>query len=287
MTNHIVSGSEYLSLPRAPEAWLLKPLIPAGGACLLYGDSKVGKSFAAIQLALSLQSGTPWLGFPVVQPGPVVYVQLDTPRSLWAERLEDIRRTGLNTDALLLADRETLGTFPFNILYPEHRALLGASLRPLQPSAVILDTIREAHDGDEDKSTIMRNVIAELVAATAPAALILIAHARKVSAEQPRTDLTGDNRGSSYVVGRMDSIIKFTPRTMHYTGRAVESGQIRCYRDDHGLWHPETSELIAHLETVLADTALTSVLSKAKALSTLTGKSVEACRNILRRAASD
>src|SRR3990167_5077041 len=145
MTNHIVSGAEYLTLPRAPEAWLLKPLIPAGGACVLDGDPKVGKSFAAIQLALSLQSGDPWLGFRVVSPGPVVYVQLDTPRSLWAERIETIRATGLDTNALLLADRETLGTFPFNILYPEHRALLCAALRPLAPSAVIVDTIREAH----------------------------------------------------------------------------------------------------------------------------------------------
>src|SRR3990167_6866481 len=146
----ILSGGEDLSLPRAPETWVVEPLIPTSGACLLYGDPKVGKSFAAIQLALSIQEGREWLGFPTRARGPVVYVQLDTPRSLWASRLANIRITEPGVDRLLCADRETLDTFPFDILRPDHADLLTVSLREIQPIAVIIDTIRESHSGDEN-----------------------------------------------------------------------------------------------------------------------------------------
>src|SRR5688572_32876186 len=111
----IVTGLEYLKLPRAKETWLVDPILPTSGALLLYGDPKVGKSFAALQLAAALASPSveESFGFPVKTHGPVVYVQLDTPRSLWAERLEEVRESGVNTDSIHFADRETLDCFPF------------------------------------------------------------------------------------------------------------------------------------------------------------------------------
>ena len=278
----IVSGVEYLSLPRAPEAWVVEPLIPTSGACLLYGDPKVGKSFAAIQLALSIQEGREWLGFPTRARGPVVYVQLDTPRSLWASRLANIRITEPGVDRLLCADRETLDTFPFDILRPDHADLLTVSLREIQPVAVIIDTILESHSGDENDSTTMRNVVSSLVAVTHPAALIVVAHSRKSIGDQG-ADLIGDNRGSNYVVGRMDSIIRFSRRTAHYTGRAIEEGSIRIHREDNGLWTPDNDEIESHIIAVMNDPSLPTVRARAMELAVRTGKSEEAARSILRR----
>ena len=257
-------------------------MIPTSGACLLYGDPKVGKSFAAIQLALSIQEGREWLGFPTRARGPVVYVQLDTPRSLWASRLANIRITEPGVDRLLCADRETLDTFPFDILRPDHADLLTVSLREIQPVAVIIDTIRESHSGDENDSTTMRNVVSSLVAVTHPAALIVVAHSRKSIGDQG-ADLIGDNRGSNYVVGRMDSIIRFSRRTAHYTGRAIEEGSIRIHREDNGLWTPDNDEIESHIIAVMNDPSLPTVRARAMELAVRTGKSEEAARSILRR----
>ena len=282
MPSPIVSGAEYLALPRAPETWLIEPIIPTSGACLLYGDAKVGKSFAAIQLALAIQSGGDWFGFPVRTRGPVVYVQLDTPRSLWATRLAAIGESEPEIAHLGCADRETLDIYPFDILNPLHADLLTVALREIQPVAVVVDTIREAHSGDENDSTTMRNVVSSLVASTQPAALITVAHSRKSIGDQG-ADLIGDNRGSNYVVGRMDSIIRFTRRTMHYTGRAVEEGTIRIHREDNGLWTADNDEVQAHIEAVLADSSLTTTRARAQELAVKIGKSEEAARSILRR----
>jgi RecA-family ATPase len=199
----IVSGQDYLKLPSSPATWLVEPLLPSSGAMLLYGDAKVGKSFAALQLANAIQSGQSWLGFPT-RKGNVVYIQLDTPR---------------------MADRETLDAWPFDILDPEHLITLRDELQALKPDFVIIDTLRESHSADENDSTEMQEAIAALVAATKPAALCLISHARKPSQESDYS-LMADNRGSNYVVGRMDAIVRFTSKSARVSGRSIEEHSI-------------------------------------------------------------
>lgn len=278
----ILSGTDYLSLPRDPETWLIKPLLPTSGAAILYGDPKVGKSYAALQLALALRTGEPWLGFQIPQAGPVVYIQLDTPRSLWTLRLDELGAAGHAMNLIHYADRETIGVFPFDILNPEHKSLLIEALKPLKAVAVVMDTIREAHSADENDSTAMRNVIGELVAATQPAALVLISHSRKPS-QDGGYDLLADQRGSGYVVGRMDCILRMTKKSLYFTGRGIEEGSIRISREETGFWAPETAELDIHILNVLSDKSLTTTRARAKALAILIGKSEEACRSLLRR----
>lgn len=333
----IVSTEEYLALPRAPETWLIEPLLPKGGALLLYGDPKIGKSFAALQMAECLTSATNWLGFDIPnhhqnqeentpdtshsstgqsRPHPqnrVVYIQLDTPRSLWAERLEKLRAashhptktTYTSTDksgwadklnqqpssetpqlpSLLSrihwADRDTLETWPFDILRDDHQVLLKSILDPIAPDVVILDTLREAHSGDENDSTVMQNVIARLTAAVNPAALVLISHSRK-SNHEAGPDLMNDPRGSSYVVGKMDGIVRFSYSSMRVSGRAIDEQSIPIVREDNGFWNLASDPLRKDAEILLADAEL-STYEMARRLHDMTGKSESACRAYLRR----
>lgn len=280
-----VTVDDYLRLPREPEVFLLKPLIPAGGSCLLYGAPKLGKSYLGIQVATALSGmAKDWLGFPVMLSGRVLYLQLDTPRSTWAHRFSEmIKKGGLAyNDNLLLADRETIEHYPFDILQPAHMQYLFQLVRKHEPIAVVIDTIREAHSGDEDNSTSMRNVIANLVYATHPAALILVSHARKL---QPDIDknLMDDHRGSSYVTGRMDAILRLTRTRLYYTGRSIEEGDIRLERLDSGLWAPFEDDNAPHVAKVLQDPGLKTLRAKARQLAPLIHKSEEAAMSLLRR----
>jgi RecA-family ATPase len=279
----VLTGEDYLKLPRTSETWLVKSLLPAGGSMILYGDPKVGKSYAALQLALAIQNGDPWLGFPVPNNGRVLYVQLDTPRSLWAERLEALKDVGHPVQDLLLADRETLETFTFDILNPEHFNLLKESVESAAPDCVIIDTLREAHKGDENDSTDMQNVISLLTSATQPAALVLISHSRKPAAETGPS-LISDARGSGYIVGKMDTIMRFTKRSAYYTGRAIEEGSIHITRGDDGFWTPDNAEVDMIIAEILADTTLTSTRDRARKLASRINKSEESARSLLRRA---
>jgi len=282
-----VNVPNYLSLPRDSNTWLLKPLIPVSGAALLYGQEKSGKSAIAIQMAAALCGAYDnWMGFPVVQTGPALYLQLDNPRSTWAHRFEALTKGGLKyNDNLLLADRECLEIYPFDILQPSHMKYLHSIVQPMNPTVVFVDTLREVHSGDEDSSTTSRNVITNLVGSVHPAALILISHSRKPHADVDR-DLMADHRGSSYITGRMDAIIRMTKNKIYYGGRTIEEGNIKLIRseiDGALMFEPHVDDTGPIIAKVIADTSLVSMRSKARVLATLLGTSEEASMSRLRR----
>lgn len=180
------------------------------------------------------------------------------------------------------ADRETLDAWPFDILDPEHLITLRDELQRIKPDLTIIDTLRESHGADENDSTEMQEAIAALVAATKPSAICLISHARKPS-QDGDFSLMADNRGSNYVVGRMDAIVRFTPKTARVSGRSIEEHTINLERGDDGFWEVPIGEFDALIEGLLADHSLPSIRAKAKVLAQRIDKSEQAARGILRR----
>lgn len=281
---------DYLTLPRESETFLIKPLIPISGAALLYGQEKTGKSSIAIQLAAALAGAYDnWMGFSVSKTGPVCYLQLDTPRSTWAHRFEALKKGGLKySKNLLLADKESLDLFPFDILQFQHMRYLKDLVDRIEPVAVIVDTLRESHSGDEDNSTVARNVIANLVAATSPAALIIISHSRKPHPDVEK-DLMADHRGSSYITGRMDAIMRMTKNKLLYGGRSIEEGSIKLDKMevDGALMFEPNFEDTPQVESVMRDKSLTSLRAKGKALALKLSITEDAAVSRIRRAYPD
>lgn len=279
----VLAGRDYLNLPDAQEPWIVEDVLPEGGALLIYGDAKIGKSFAAIQLADAIASGhDAWLGFPIRKHGTVVYVQYDTPRSLWLTRLRQLDAAGETVENIHYLDRESLGIYPFNILDPLHKARLQDALRPLNPLVVVVDVIREVHTADENDSTEMQAAIAQIVDACAPSAVILISHPKKPSADLS-PNLIHDIRGSGYMSGRVDAIFRFTPATLYFQGRSLEKDSIKLERADNGYWLATEHDLDRWVDGVLADDNYPTTKAKAKRLAELSGKKPEACRSYLRR----
>lgn len=234
-------ATDYIANYDESENWLIEPLLPAGGIVNIYGKPKTGKSFAAMGMAIAIASGAPsWLGFPILQHGPVAYLQVDTPRGEWKRRWRRIADAGYDITGIGMMDLMMV-PYPYNILLPQHQRWLQLQLDAIKPVVVFIDTLREAHDGDENNSTDMKKVINQIRKAARGAAIVFISHARKDSMWQQQggaDDLMDDSRGSSYVSGRMDTIIKFTggkgkpPRgSMIYKGRSVEQSKIPVVMD--------------------------------------------------------
>ena len=68
----LLSFEEILALP--DPSWLIDGVIPREAVTQLYGDIGVGKTFVALDMALSIATGTPWLSKYHTDPGHVVYV---------------------------------------------------------------------------------------------------------------------------------------------------------------------------------------------------------------------
>src|SRR5690348_16863723 len=99
---------EYLAQDRTAIPWIIEDIVPTGGIFNLYGVPKAGKSMLALGMCEAISQGKPqWLGLSVQQHGLCMYLQLDTPRSIWMDRHDRVyRKTGIyNFDNILVADR--------------------------------------------------------------------------------------------------------------------------------------------------------------------------------------
>ena len=230
----------------------------------------------------SIANGDPdWQGFTIHKHGPIAYLQVDTPREEWANRATKIALSTSETiNNIHMADMWMVPEFPFNILNPNGINLraLKDHIERIKPVMVVIDTLREIHDGDENDSTVMRNVITALVAACRPSAIVLVSHSRKdgVMTASGDDDLMDQQRGSSYISGRMDVIIKVSQKRVVYKGRATGQKTYSISQDERGFIHVEReaddafkaayTRLISH-SPGLSDNALAETLARETGIS--------------------
>jgi hypothetical protein len=204
-----VTVETYLTLECKGGIWVLEDVLPVGGSLNIYGDPKAGKSMLAAQIAsgVATPSVHEVVGIPILQHGPVVYFQMDTPRAIWQARFLNLKHKGYPFQHVYMGDRQ-MTPYPFDVQL-EGGAWLGAQFKelPVYPVLVIIDTTREVHNGNENSSDVMKHVVDQIEHAAKPAAVIYISHARKKHGDEP-SNLIGDARGSSYIPGRMDANMK-------------------------------------------------------------------------------
>lgn len=290
---------EYLALPREPQPWVIKPIIPVGGLVNTYGKPKTGKSFLIMGMAQAVANGDEtWEGYEICKSGPVAYLQVDTPREEWAKRIETVRELSqADSIPFYIADMWLIPKYPMDILDPNSETLvwLKTEMAKVKPVMVIVDTLREVHSGDEDSSTVMRNVITGIVGACMPEkgedrpspAIVFISHARKDAAgwqNDGQDDMMDQARGSSYVNGRMDVIMQVTPKTMKFKGRATGEQKRTIIKDDKGWIHiqHEDDGSDKAIEALVEEHPKLSINGLAKKLSALMGYSLStATRRII------
>ncbi len=300
MTQLAVGFDEYLTLPCDPNPWLLKPIIPVGGLAQLYGAPKTLKSFMALQLARSLAEGSAFLGLPPARERvKVLYIQLDTPRSIWQDRIHKLLAAGEEFSAqaranIKLADPEQC-PYPFDILAPAGFDYLKQNVSEHQPDLVIIDTLRKMFKGNEDKSEVMNQVMSTLRLACRPAAVLFVSHARKANPEYDG-GVIEEGRGSGAVSGDADTIMRLTkasktgkkPAKLAWQGRATEDTELSIQLKPSLFFEllsaPAPKDKIdQYLHEVLNDPDLKSTYAKAKTLASLSGENFEKCRARLGR----
>jgi RecA-family ATPase len=280
------SVQEYLALKGDEDSSIVSDLLPRSGALNIFGAPKAGKSYLSLQLADAIGSphNASFLGFPVKTHGPVLYLQIDTPRNIWIDRVGSLVAKGLSFENVYFSDRLDCPEVTFNILNPAHEAWLIREVGERNYLAVIVDTLRETFDGDENDSNQMKLVVAKLVKATAPAALVLVSHARKPAKDQP-SGIMQNGRGSSYVAGRMDALMEVKTNRLTAQSRTLAETVVSVRQvEDSGLFTPDEPHATL-AKQVLLDHPDAPLRETARILQERLGgkKTLEACRSILRR----
>lgn len=181
--------------------WLINEILPARGFCVLYGHSGVGKTFAALDMALSIATGLNWHGRDC-KVGPVIYLLaegqdgLDGRVSAW----EIQNKMKVEIAGFITAGPQLLAGAEYNQLIE----LIKKQECP--PSIVVIDTLARHTAGADENSQkemgLLVRAVDEIIK-TFACAVLLVHHTGKGQAKKAHAQ----ERGSSVIRGAADTMI--------------------------------------------------------------------------------
>ena len=137
--------------------WLVEDIWLKGSHGIIAGEPKTYKSTLAMDLALSVASGRPFLNkFKVVETGPVIIIQNENAAWIMADRTEKI----ISSKDLIGKVNWPSVTFPpdlpitflnnagYSFSDPLHRELLEDKIKELKPILIIFDPLYLMFEGD-------------------------------------------------------------------------------------------------------------------------------------------
>ena len=254
MTIPLVDLHTYRTMTRPHMEWLVKGLIPRPGYIFLTGEPKCGKSYLALQLALCIAQGMPFLGHstpavpqvghvssgpnlhPPHSPRTVLYLQLDTSEMVWRERLEGLQDQLVDISGPVYMPHPDSVPGRVNVLDQSSRDWLQALITAADPALVVIDILRQIHNADEDSSTEMKTVFDELDILLQGRSCLFLHHAPKLHPEFGPIRVVNSLRGSSYMAGHADAIWLLNDGYLHVESRFGSSDRIWVQRRKSGLF---------------------------------------------------
>ena len=229
------------------ERWLIEELWGASAVGVIGGAPKCSKTWLALDMSLSVATGTACLDrYEVPRPGPVLVYLAEDSLAIVRERVEGIaRHRGLDLDAIPIH----VITAPVLRLDREpHRTQLLETARQLRPRLLLLDPLVRLHGIDENHA----GEVAELLAyfrslqRELDLSVVLVHHTRK---NAPGGNAAGLGlRGSSDIHAFGDSNL-YLRRTAH---RLMLSSEHRAAAAAGSVYLDlvATDEATTHLEVV-------------------------------------
>ena len=198
----LYSTAELLRLP--PPEWLIHGIMPAGGLIGLYGQPGVGKSFLALDFAMSVAAGVLWQD-RAVKKGPVLYIAAEG-------------GTGMGKRARAWTIDRDVKTKKITVMWLlEPIPIYGDSNDvdrvmekivdevQVHPRLVVIDTLARCFDGNENEQEDMGRFVAgaDRFRQEFDAAVIVVHHTR----------LDGDReRGNTAFRGAADTMLSVQER---------------------------------------------------------------------------
>lgn len=239
----LLSASDMLAAAQIEPSFLVKNMIPAGAITLVVGIPGAKKSWLAYSLALATARGSSWLGVPVTPKGGscnVLVFNYDNPTPECGRRF---KRLGMTKDDPIFFHSVDLDPLRLPGAADSIRAIVQAK----QPSLVVIDSFRQAHESDENSSSDMAKVMGCYKQLYANGCSVVIVHHANKS--ELATGLS-KTRGSGEIPASADCQIDVS--------FDKEAGSDVAFWAKHRSW--EISDLEASLEFELVDSGDSTIL---------------------------
>lgn len=233
-TISIIDGNKLKEMKLPEVKWIIRDLLPQG-LCILAGAPKVGKSWLAQQLGLSVAIGGMALGSFQCNKGQVLHLALeDTSARIQTRMMLLLRGQAQSTDLERYHSTTAWDTLPEAITRMEEW-ITGQD----SPRMIIIDTFQKirAIGRKSDDSIYAKDYLdvgqLHYLAARYGIAVLLVHHKRKAQADDPM----GGVSGSTGVTGAADNIWLFDrPDRMEMVGQLQISGRDVSDRQYYFKW---------------------------------------------------
>lgn len=160
--------NEFLATPTPTEVWNVEGIWSHHAHGFFAGEPKAYKSLLATDLAVSVASGTRFLGhFDVPNTGSVLVIQEENTKAMMKDRLEKIAHSrGINGYARVVSGMtvelsapedlpiKLMNNVGFNLTDPEHREFLEHEIQATRPALVVLDPLYLMCPGVDENSAV-------------------------------------------------------------------------------------------------------------------------------------
>ncbi|HEX3539633.1 MAG TPA: AAA family ATPase [Acidimicrobiales bacterium] len=175
-----------------PVGWLIRPIWPADGYGVVAAEMKAGKTWAALDMAVAVAAGTPWMGMWACDtPGPVIVCLGEGGQRKMLRRLR----------AIAAFHQVAYENLPIHVCFRvphltdrNHLEALTEKVTAVSPTLVIIDPLYLAARGAKASQLIEMGEHLEAVqqvAQNSGAALALIHHWNKTGTGQGAQRMTG------------------------------------------------------------------------------------------------
>lgn len=177
--------------------WSVKHVVPAASIGMLFGGSGTFKSFIALDCALHVAHGLPWMG-RLTKQGPVLYIAAEGGAGLWGRIDAWHRERNLRwQDAPLYVVPVAV-----DLTVDAWRVVDAAQAVGACPSMVIVDTLSQTYAGEENSANEMAAYLREIglrFRMLWQCSVLLVHHTGHQATERPR--------GSSAIRANIDFLL--------------------------------------------------------------------------------
>jgi hypothetical protein len=237
----VILESEQIFAELEPPEYLFAPIIARGSVAELIAYGASGKTWIAVDAALSVAAGVPFLERFESRSGRALYLDWENGSYELRRRLHAAAR---GRDLPIPVPGLALASMPS--LYMTDPGF-GVRLEPLAEGRdlLVIDTLRAASPGLDENDSRMRSGLDLLhrIGERTGCAFLVLAHAKKTSGSVTSIDPREAGRGSSAIFDAADTVLHLAytegqPLTVTHTkarsGRAVEPFQVEINDTPNG-----------------------------------------------------
>lgn len=204
----LVTADDLVSYPK-PDALIEDHIFEQEAVCL-YGPANCGKTFLALDWALSIATGLPWLGQYAVKRGPVIYMAGEGAASVqvrvkaWMEfhGVRELPGVYFQLRPLNIRDDDTIAEIQHALdTYAEEEAGSADDAAKIFPRLVVVDTLSQFMMGGDENGPDMALFVSNMrqLSQDQQTAVLIVHHTNK----------GGENeRGHTALRGNVDQMFK-------------------------------------------------------------------------------